>query len=130
MRRKPHEILNKIRRDQGLTLMDLSEKAGVSFSTVQRLCKGYDRQVSWEMKEKIAKALGTDVGLIWIDEVKELLEERQRLYQEALKMAEAQQVELVKKAERKGRYKKPKDEKELIASPEEWKEMEKKQKGR
>lgn len=76
--------LRKAREGAGLSIFKLSELSGVSFEKVRQLDKGYRvESTSYEIKEKIAHALGVNPFEIFPDELERLEKRRQQLEQEA-----------------------------------------------
>ena len=113
----PGQRLRQTRKDQGLTLKALAELADVHFSTIQKIEKGESENFTWKLREKIAHALNVNFWEIWSEEFQEAMKEK-------MEMEKAYQLDLMERAKEKGRYKKPKDERELIATEKETEKME------
>ena len=50
-------VLKEIRKKQGMRLVDLAKKSGISIGWIWNLEQGYNKGVSKEIKSRIAKAL-------------------------------------------------------------------------
>ncbi len=60
-----HNQLKKIREEKGMTLIKLSESAGVSVGYLCHLERGSRRNPSIEVMEKISKALNKSIAEIF-----------------------------------------------------------------
>lgn len=76
--------IEEARKEQGLTYLELAEKAGVSLSTAQRYCQNGVKSPSVEVTNALHKALDmdedeqTNVRDVIPDEVRMLIEDKDR----------------------------------------------------
>ena len=54
--------IKKMRKERGITQMQLAEYAGVSFSTINRLEKG-ERNITWETVKNILEVFGYSLSV-------------------------------------------------------------------
>lgn len=59
------DLLNQVRRRRGFSIRSLAEKAKASNSTISAICTGERVSVSRDLAQRVAKALGVDVDLLF-----------------------------------------------------------------
>lgn len=88
---KEKNLLTKERKKQGLSMLALSKKADVAYTTIWNLENGLEKRVSYGLKEKIAFALGKNPWIIFPD-VKAAIFKRHKDFEDEMK-GEKKQVQ-------------------------------------
>ena len=89
---KEKSLLTGERKKQGLSMLALSKKADVAYTTVWNLENGLEARVSYGLKEKIAFALGKNPWIIFPD-VKAAIFKRHKDFEDEIKSEKKPEIE-------------------------------------